>query len=120
MTESVRAPVKPKIAKSMLDRIDIRVGRIELVEDVPGSERLVRLTVDFGDHKRKIIAGMKAERADPAEIQGMQALFVINLEPRRIMKETSEGMLLDVGYEDGIIPVLAIPEKPVPNGVRAG
>jgi hypothetical protein len=36
------------------------------------------------------------------------------------MGEESNGMLFDIGYEDGIIPVLAMPEKPVPNGTRAG
>jgi methionine--tRNA ligase beta chain len=107
------------ITKADLDRIDIRVGTIESVEDLTDSDKLVRLTVDFGDHKRKILAGMKKERADPREIQGRQALFVVNLKPRRMMGELSEGMLFDLGYEDGIIPVLAIPEKPVPNGTRA-
>jgi len=112
-------PIKPTITKADLDRIDIRVGTIESVEEVTGSNKLVRLMVDFGDHKRKILAGMRKERADPREIQGKQALFVVNLEPRRMMGEISEGMLFDLGYEDGIIPVLALPEKPVPNGTRA-
>ena len=112
-------PIKPMITKADLDRIDIRVGTVESVEDVTGSDKLVRLRVDFGDHKRKILAGMKKERADPREIQGKQALFVVNLEPRKMMGELSEGMLFDLGYEDGITPVLAVPEKQVPNGTRA-
>jgi len=112
-------PIKPTITKAELERVDIRVGKIELVEDVPGSDRLVKLTVDFGDHRRRILAGMKKERADPTEIRGKQALFVVNLEPRRMMGELSEGMLFDLGYEDGITPVLAVPEKQVPNGTRA-
>jgi hypothetical protein len=37
-----------------------------------------------------------------------------------MMGETSEGMLFDIGFADGIVPVLAVPEKTVPNGVRAG
>jgi tRNA-binding EMAP/Myf-like protein len=37
-----------------------------------------------------------------------------------MMGQVSEAMLLDIGYPDGITPVLAIPEKPVPNGARAG
>jgi tRNA-binding EMAP/Myf-like protein len=63
---------------------------------------------------------MKKERANPREIEGRQALFVVNLEPRKMMGEISEGMLFDIGYADGITPVLAQPERPVPNGVRAG
>jgi len=113
--------VKPTIGKADLDKIDIRIGKIELVEDVPGSEKLVRLTVDFGDHKRKILAGMKKERTDPKkEIEGKQALFVVNLESKKMMGEISQGMLFDIGYADGIIPVLAVPEKEVPNGTCAG
>jgi tRNA-binding protein len=114
------APVKPTIAFDMLDRIDVRVGTIELVEDVEGSEKLVRLTVDFGDHKRRILVGMKQERQDPKEVEGKQALFVVNLEPKKMMGEVSEGMLFDIGYADGITPVLAVPETRVPNGARAG
>jgi len=114
------APVKPAISLDILNRIDIRVGTIELVEDLPNSERLVRLIVDFGDHKRRVLAGMKRERFNPQEVQGKQALFVVNLEPKRIMGEVSEGMLFDIGYPDGITPVLAVPEKPVPNGSRTG
>ena len=114
------APVKPVVSFDLLDRLDIRVGTIELVEDVKGSDKLVKLTVDFGDHKRTILAGMKQERKEPKEIEGKQALFVVNLEPKRMMGETSEGMMVDIGYSDGIIPVLAVPENPVPNGARAG
>ena len=114
------APVKPTIGFDVLDRIDVRVGKIETVEDVQGSDKLVRLTVDFGDHKRRILVGMKQERQDPKEVEGKQALFVVNLEPKKMMGEVSEGMLFDIGYADGITPVLAVPETPVPNGARAG
>jgi tRNA-binding protein len=114
------APIKPTISLDLLDQMDIRVGTIERVEDVPGSDKLVKLTVDFGDHKRSILVGMKQERQNPKEIEGKQALFVVNLEPKVMMGEISEGMLFDIGYADGITPVLAVPEKRVPNGTRAG
>lgn len=113
------APIKPTVSANVLDQLDIRVGTIEAVEEVPRSEKLVRLVVDFGDHKRRILAGLKRERADPRVIEGRQALFVVNLEPRKMMGEVSEGMLLDLGYADGITPVLAVPEREVPNGTRA-
>src|SRR5438093_12879420 len=105
------APVKPAISIDLLNKIDVRVGTIELLEDIPGSEKLVRLTVDFGDHKRRILAGMKRERSNPREVQGNQALFVVNVEPKRIMGEVSEGMLFDIGYAVGITRVLAVPER---------
>ena len=114
------APVKPPVPADVLDRIDVRVGTIEAVEEVPKSNTLVRLKVNFGDHKRTILAGLKKERPDPREIEGRQALFVVNLEPKRLMGEVSEGMLFDIGYADGLTPVLAVPEKGVPDGARAG
>ena len=113
-------PVKPAIPFAALEAVDVRVGTIVAVEDVPKSDKLLRLIVDFGDHTRRILAGMKQERASPEEIVGRQALFVVNLEPRRMMGEVSEGMLFDLGYADGVAPALAVPERPVPNGTRAG
>ncbi len=115
-----QAPIKPTISYDVLDQIDVRVGTIELAEDVPGSDKLVKLTVDFGDHKRIILAGLKQERQYPKEIEGRQALFVVNLAPKKMMGQVSEGMLFDIGYADGILPALAVPERPVPDGSRAG
>lgn len=114
------APVKAPITIADLERVDIRVGRILSVAEIGGSDRLVRLTVDFGDHHRNILAGMKLERPDLKAIEGMQALFVVNLAPRKMMGELSEGMLFDIGYADGVQPVLAVPEGVVPSGTRAG
>ncbi len=114
------APVKPAVTLETLNQLDIRVGTIEAVEDIPGSDKLVRLRVSFGDHTRAIVAGLKQERANPREIEGRQALFVVNLEPRKIRGVLSEGMLFDIGYADGIRPVLAVPEAPVPDGSRCG
>lgn len=114
-------PVKPNIKFEDLEKLDIRVGTIEEVQDVEGSDKLIRLIVDFGEFKRTILVGMKNEREDPkAEIEGKQALFVVNLEPRKMMGEMSEGMLFDIGYSNEITPVLAVPEKLVPAGVNAG
>jgi tRNA-binding protein len=114
------ATVKPVVSKDLLDQLDIRAGTIVSVDDVPGSDKLVALRVNFGDHQRTIVAGLKRERADPTEIVGKQALFVVNLEPRKMRGVLSEGMLFDLGYADGITPVLAMPERPVPDGTRAG
>jgi tRNA-binding EMAP/Myf-like protein len=99
----------------LLDQIGIRVGTIESVEDIPGADKLVVLPVDFGDQRRRVVAGLK-----PKEIEGKQALFVVNLEPRRMRSVLLAGMLFDIGYADGITPVLPAPERPVPNGCRGG
>lgn len=114
------APIKPTVALDLLNQLDIRVGTILSVADVAGSDKLVQLTVNFGAEQRTIVAGMKQERADPREIEGRQALFVVNLEPRKMRGVVSQGMLFDIGYADGVTPVLAVPEHPVPDGTRAG
>lgn len=113
-------PVKEVISIDDLEKVDIRVGEILKVEDIPNSRKLVKLTVDFGDFQRVILSGLKEEREDPTEIEGKQALFVVNLAPRKMAGMESEGMLFDLGYTDGILPALAVPEVKVPNGVCAG
>ena len=114
------APPKSLISFADVDRIDVRGGTILSVADVSGSNKLLKLTVDFGDHTRTILAGMKKEREHPQQIEGQPALFVVNLEPKKMMEEISEGMLFDIGYADGVQPALAVPERKVPNGTRAG
>jgi tRNA-binding protein len=120
MSEFTPAAIKAVVPFSALEALDVRVGTIEQVEEVPRSEKLMRLTVNFGDHSRKILAGIRQERENPQEIAGKQALFVVNLDPRKLAGEISEGMLFDLGFADGILPALAMPERPVPNGTRAG
>lgn len=120
MDKFIPAAVKPLVGIAALEALDIRVGTIEQVEEVLRSEKLMKLRVNFGDHTRTILAGIKKERANPREIEGRQALFVLNLEPRKMAGEISEGMLFDIGYADDVTPALAVPERPVPNGTRAG
>jgi len=114
------AEIKPTIQLEDLEKIDIRVGTIVSVEDVANSDKLVKLKVSFGDHSRTILAALKQERETPQEIEGKQALFVVNLAPKKMRNEISEGMLFDIGYADGLVPVLALPEKAIPDGARAG
>jgi tRNA-binding protein len=120
MNEFAAAPIKPLVSIEALEALDIRAGTIERVEEVPRSDKLMKMTVNFGDHSRTILAGIKKERENPREIEGRQALFVVNMQPRKMAGEISEGMLFDIGYADGVTPVLAVPERPVPNGTRAG
>lgn len=114
------APIKETIPFEIFEKLDIRVGTIITVSEVEESRKLVKLTVDFGDHTRSILAGIKQERANPKEIEGQQALFVLNLPEKKMAGETSQGMLFDIGYADKITPCLAVPEVVVPNGARAG
>lgn len=120
MSEFTPAPIKPIVGIAALEALDIRVGTIERVEEIPRSDKLMKLVVNFGDHSRTMLAGIRKERQNPQEIEGRQALFVVNLEPRKMAGEISEGMLFDIGYADGITPALSTPERSVPNGARAG
>src|SRR3989442_14144646 len=114
------AVLKPCITLDLLNQIDIGVGTIQAVTDVANSDKLVQLRVSFGDHERTIVAGLKQERADPREIEGKQALFVVNLEARSMRGVVSEGILFDIGYADRVCPVLAVPDSPRPDGTPAG
>lgn len=114
------APVKELVAFEDFSKLDIRVGTILEVTAVEKSDKLMKLVVSFGDHQRSILAGIRQEREDPTEIIGKQALFIVNLPPRKMAGEMSEGMLFDIGYEDKITPCLACPEVKVPDGTRAG
>jgi methionine--tRNA ligase beta chain len=114
------APVKAEVDPGVLEALDVRVGTIRAAVAVPGADRLARLTVDFGDRTRSIVAGIRTERPSLDAIVGAQALFVVNLPPKKIRGEVSEGMLFDIGFADGLRPAFAQPECPVPNGVRAG
>jgi len=116
----VPAHVKPAVGIAAIEALDIRVGTIQAVGEVAGSRKLVKLTVSFGDHERSILAGLRMERPDLAVLVGRQALFVVNLEPRTMAGQVSEGMLFDIGYADGLPPALAVLERPVPDGTRAG
>jgi tRNA-binding protein len=114
------APIKAPVSIDEVTKIDIRVGTIIEVLEVAKSDKLMQLIVDFGDHSRSIVAGIKQERANPQAITGKQALFVVNLPERKMAGVVSQGMLFDIGYEDKLTPCLACPEQPVPNGARAG
>lgn len=114
------APIKSEISFEDFEKLDIRVGTILSVSEIKNSKKLMKLMVDFGDHTRSILAGIRQERENPKEIENKQALFVVNLPERKMAGEVSQGMLFDIGYADGIKPCLAMPENPIPNGSRAG
>ena len=90
------------------------------MQEVKSSDKLLKLMVDLGDHKRSILAAMNKKSVSPAEIEGQRALIVIDVESRKMAREIFLGIVFAIGYADGIMPVLAIPESSVPNGARVG
>ncbi|HSA83441.1 MAG TPA: methionine--tRNA ligase subunit beta [Patescibacteria group bacterium] len=91
--------MKPIITFDDFAKLDLRVGTIINCEEKEGSDKLLRLTVDFGDEgKRTILSGIKAWYK-PEDLKDKQFIFIINLEPRKMMGEFSEGMLLAANGE---------------------
>ena len=77
-------------------KIDLRVARIEKAEPVEGADKLLQLTLNLGDNKRSVFAGIKSAY-DPAELEGRLVVAVANLNPRKMRFGTSEGMVLAAG-----------------------
>lgn len=96
-------------------KLDLRIGKIEAAERIEGSEKLLKLQVDIGDGMRQIVAGI-GQFHDPEDIVGHEIVILVNLEPRTIMGQESQGMLLAADTESG--PILLRPDSEVPPGVR--
>ena len=111
------AEVKKEVSFDVFGQLDFRAGTILTVEDVEKSTKLTKLTVDLGEEEpRTIVCSL---REDYKTVEGKQALFLVNLAPRKIMGIESHGMLVTLGYDDGIADTLLFPEHPLPNGTRA-
>jgi len=116
MGEFELAPFKPVIPFSLLEQVDVRVGTIVAVEPLPKSDKLVRLTVNFGDRPRNVVVGMKQEREHPEEITGLQALFVVNLEPRKIHASCPKRCSSTLATRTGSGPCLPYPKATFRTG----
>ena len=114
------AEIKPSVPYAAFDALDLRIGEIVAAEPVENSSKLVRLRVSFGEFERTILSGMRKEREDLSALVGVRTLFLVNLEPKKMAGEMSEGMIVDVGYADGLKPAFLLTEWPLPPGTRAG
>lgn len=122
-------------------KIDIRVGKIISVEEVPETDKLLKLSVDFGlkpqaplDPEslsnepveipvvveerdiRQIVSGIKLKVENPQSLVGMKTMFVVNLEPRMIKGLESNGMLFAAGGDEHFS--FLVPQKDIPEGSR--
>lgn len=77
-------------------KVEIRVGEVVSAEEIEGSDKLLKLRVNFGDHERQVLSGIKAYVA-PQDIVGKRYPFVTNLPPRTMMGFESRAMILAVG-----------------------
>lgn len=98
-------------------KVEIRVGKVITAEDIPGSDKLIKLSVDFGTEQRQILSGIK-KAYTPESLVGRSFLFITNLAPRDMMGLQSSGMLLAVSDENGL-PVLYTFDKEITPGTKA-
>lgn len=99
------------------EKLQIRIGLIVEAERVEGTDKLLKLQVDFTDEKRQIVSGI-AEFYKPEQLIGKQFPFIINLEPRTIRGVESQGMILGISAGEKV--VLLKPQKKVPSGSTVG
>ena len=95
-------------------KIDLRVAEIKTCEDVPGADKLYRLTIDVGE-ERTIVAGIK-QHYTKEELVGKKIVVITNLEPRTIRGITSHGMLLAASSPDQTSVVLVEADRDIPSG----
>ncbi|MES2668443.1 MAG: hypothetical protein V4644_02010 [Patescibacteria group bacterium] len=112
-------PVEPRISIDDLMKVTVQVGTVRTAELVPDTEKLLWLTVDFGEANgpRQIVSGIRAYVNEPEELVGRQLAFVTNLAPRRIKGLESDGMLFAVGAGDTF--AFLAPDRQVPPGTAA-
>lgn len=115
------------ITFSDFQKVEIKVGTILSAEKVGGSEKLLKLSVDFGEEKpRQVVSGIAKTFTAPEKLTGKQFLFVTNLEPRQIMGLESQAMILATHKQKNPLAsggeeiVLMKPAKKVANGSKLG
>lgn len=112
--------VKSMIPIDDFKKVEMRIGRIVSAEKVPDADKLLKLSVDFGEEKpRQIISGISFYFPNPEELVGKRCPFVVNLEYRTIRGLESQGMIMAVGNEDGFFSLLeARPDTPPGSAIR--
>ena len=106
--------IKPLIKFDDFSKIDIRIGTVVSAEEIEGSEKLLKLIVDFGDiGQKQILSGVK-EWYSPDDLVEKQLPFIVNIEPRKMMGLESQGMILAVDSDDKA--VIFFLDESVENG----
>ncbi len=110
--------IKDRISYENFTKVEMKVGKILTAEKIPETDKLLKLSVDFGEEKvRQIVSGISLYFPDPSVLVGRNCLFVTNLEPRVIRGQESNGMILALSTEDGKFSLLE-PNKDIPIGTK--
>ncbi|MEM0204993.1 MAG: methionine--tRNA ligase [Nitrososphaerota archaeon] len=99
---------------SEFKRFDIRVGLVEHAERVVGTDRLIKLLVNFGSFKKRAITGL-GHIYEPEHFINKKFVFLVNLKPKTVRGEVSECMILAAAESEDIIAPI-IPERDVKEG----
>jgi methionyl-tRNA synthetase len=105
---------KSEISIEQLMEVDLRVGRIEKAEQVKGSDKLLKLTVNLGRETRTIFAGI-ARTYEPGMLEGKNAAVAANLKPRKMRFGMSEGMVLAGVGPDGELAICELDPSLAPG-----
>lgn len=108
------SPAKDTIQYDDFAKLDLRVGTVLAAEKMKKSKKLLKLRIDTGLDQRTILSGI-AQHFEPEQLIGQQVMVLINLAPRPMMGEESQGMVLLAEDQDGKL-VLVKPEAAVANG----
>jgi len=106
-----------EIAYDDFAKLDMRVAMIEAAERVPGTDNLLKLTVDLGTEKRQLVAGI-ADNYSPESLPGKKIVVLANLKPRVIKGTESKGMLLAADVEGKAVLLALDKDAPVGAAVR--
>ncbi|OGC81178.1 hypothetical protein A2943_00830 [Candidatus Adlerbacteria bacterium RIFCSPLOWO2_01_FULL_51_16] len=106
-----------KISIDDFKKVEIHVGEILSAEKVEGTDKLLKLRVNFGDEERQVISGIAEFFQNPSALVGKRCAFVTNLEPRTIKGHESQAMVLATGGSEG--EPLYLFESIAPPGSRA-
>lgn len=100
-------------------KVDIKVGEILSAEKIPGTDKLLKLSVNLGEPSpRQIVSGIALYFPDHTVLVGKKCMFVANLEPRMIRGYESQGMILAVSTESGGFSLIC-PSSDMPVGTSA-
>lgn len=100
-------------------KVEMKIGKIESVERVPDTDKLLKLSVDFGEERaRQVISGIALYFDDPQTLVGRSCPFVTNLEPRTIRGLVSEAMIVATHTSDGAFSILEPTLADIPQGTK--
>jgi len=99
-------------------KLDLRIGKIIEVTQIPNSKKLIKIIVDFGSEKRQAVAGL-LKYYQPEELVGKKCVFLLNLQKRMLAGEESQCMVLAAEDSEGKVTVL-VPEKDIVEGSKIG